>query len=78
MKRELSISQIYNDFINKVLLTDEELKVLDMFIKNYSYVKIGNELGMSDRNVGRIVNALKQKYEIYKKLEVARIKIFMS
>lgn len=78
MKRELSISQIYNDFINKVLLTDEEHKVLDMFIKNYSYVKIGNELGMSDRNVGRIVNALKQKYEIYKKLEVARIKIFMS
>lgn len=49
-----------------------------MYIKNYSYIKIANETGMSDRNVGRIMSCIKEKYENYKKLELAKLKIFMS
>lgn len=78
MKSELAIVQIFNDFTTKVTLTDEELKILKMYIKNYSYIKIANEMGMSDRNVGRIMSCIKEKYENYKKLELAKLKIFMS
>lgn len=56
MKTELAIKQIYEDFISKVTLDEDERKVLDMFLKNYSYVKIGYNIGMSDRNVGRVMN----------------------
>lgn len=78
MKNELAIIQIFNDFTSRVTLTEEELKVLKMYIKNYSYVKIANEMGMSDRSVGRIISYVKEKYDNYKKLELAKLKIFMS
>ena len=34
IKKDLSIKQIYDDFILKVTLDEDELKVLDMYIKN--------------------------------------------
>lgn len=76
MKTELAIKQIYEDFISKVTLDEDERKVLDMFLKNYSYVKIGYNIGMSDRNVGRVMRTIKQKYENYRKLEVSKLELF--
>ena len=76
MKTELAIKQIYEDFISKVMLDNDEKHVLDMFLKNYSYIKIGDTIGMSDRNVGRIMRIVKQKYENYRKLEVSKLELF--
>lgn len=76
MKTELAIKQIYEDFISKVMLDNDEKQVLDMFLKNYSYIKIGDTIGMSDRNVGRIMRIVKQKYENYRKLEVSKLELF--
>lgn len=76
MKTELAIKQIYEDFISKVMLDNDEKQVLDMFLKNYSYIKIGDHIGMSDRNVGRIMRTVKQKYENYRKLEVSKLELF--
>lgn len=76
MKTELAIKQIYEDFISKVMLDNDERQVLDMFLKNYSYIKIGDTIGMSDRNVGRIMRIVKQKYENYRKLEVSKLELF--
>lgn len=78
MYKTLSNKVIYNDFKEKVLLTDDEIKVLDMLLKRYTLVKIGMELDMSDRNVSRVVKRIKEKYEDYKKIEIAKCKIFMS
>lgn len=78
MYKTLSNKVIYNDFKEKVLLTDEEIKVLDMLLKRYTLVKIGMELDMSDRNVSRVVKRIREKYEDYKKIEIAKCKIFMS
>lgn len=78
MYKTLSNKVIYNDFKEKVLLTDDEIKVLDMLLKRYTLVKIGMELDMSDRNVSRIIKRIREKYEDYKKIEIAKCKIFMS
>ena len=70
MKTELAVKQIYEDFISKVTLDNDEKQVLDMFLKNYSYIKIGDNIGMSDRNVGRVMRTVKQKYEkVYLRVE---------
>jgi len=78
MIRELSNKIIYNDFISKVVLTDDETNVLNMLILKYSIIKISQEINMSDRNVSRIIKDLKEKYYIYKKIEIARLEIFKS
>ena len=78
MYKTLSNKVIYNDFKEKVLLTDDEIKVLDMLLKRYTIVRIGMELDMSDRNVSRVIKRIKEKYENYKKIEIAKCKIFMS
>lgn len=78
MKKDLSIKQIYDDFILKVTLDEDEIKVLDMYIKNYSYVQMSLALNISKRNISRIVNRLKEKYAIYKNLEVSRLNMLLS
>ena len=75
MIKELCNKTIYNDFLSKVVLTDEEKKILDMLLVRYTLVKISQEIGMSDRNVSRVVKSLKDKYEMYKKLEIAKLSI---
>ena len=78
IKKDLSIKQIYDDFILKVTLDEDELKVLDMYIKNYSYVQMSIALNMSEINISRIVNRLKEKYDIYKNLKVSRLNMLLS
>ena len=78
MTKELSNRVIYNDFLSKVILTDDEKIVLDMLIKKESIIKISQKINMSDRNVSRIVKDLKRKYADYKQLEMAKLGIFKS
>ena len=78
MIKELSSKIIYEDFINKTFLTEDEKIVLDMFIIKESVVKIGQEINMSERNVSRIIKTLKKKYDNYKKIQIAMLDIFLS
>lgn len=78
MIKELSNKIIFDDFVNKTILTPDELKILEMLIKKFSIIKISSELSMSDRNVSRIIKDLKIKYKNYKKLELAKNDIFNS
>lgn len=73
MKKELSIKQIFNDFTNKVILNDLEKDVLIRYIKDETIVKIANDISQSTSTVSRIIAELKEKYENYKKLEIARL-----
>lgn len=78
MVRELSNKIIYSDFVSKVILTNDEIKILDMLILKYSIIKISQEVSMSDRNVSRIIKDIKEKYYIYKKIEMAKLEVFKS
>ena len=76
MKKELSLKQIYEDFINKVILTEQEKEVLDLYIRNYSILKISDITSQGTTTLSRIISYLKDKYKNYKKLEIERLKIF--
>lgn len=78
MIKELSNEIIYNDFKNKVILTEDEDKILKLMLKKYSIVKLSQECCMSERTISRIIKELKIKYENYKKLELAKLDIFTA
>lgn len=73
MKKELSVKQIFDDFINKTILNDIEEKVLIKYIKNESIIKIADDLSISTATVSRVISNLKEKYNNYKKLELAKL-----
>lgn len=78
MIKEVSNKIIYNDFINKTTLTDDEKEVLDMLIQKYSIVKISQLTCMSERSVSRVIRSIKDKYIDYKKLELAKLNILFN
>ena len=73
MKKELSVKQIFDDFISKTILNDIERDILIKYIKNESIVKISEDLSISTATVSRTIADLKEKYENYKKLELAKL-----
>ena len=76
MKKELCIKQIYDDFTSKVILTDQEIEVLLLYIKNNSIIGIANKTMQSTATVSRIIYDVKEKYKNYKKLEIEKLKMF--
>lgn len=75
MIKELSNKIIYDDFKSKVILTDDEVMVLNMLLLKYSITKISQKICMSDRNVARIIRSIKDKYIMYKKIEMTKLDI---
>lgn len=73
MKKELAVRQIYDDFVSKVILTENEKEVLLKYIKGNSIVKIAEDTMQGTATVSRIIAQLKEKYENYKKLELAKL-----
>lgn len=73
MKKELSVKQIYDDFISKTILNEIEEKILIKYIKNESIVKIADDLSVSTATISRTIAELKEKYANYKKLELAKL-----
>lgn len=73
MKKELANKTIYDDFISKTILTDNEKEVLYMYVKDNSIVMIANETNQGTATVSRTIANLKEKYENYKKLELAKL-----
>ncbi len=73
MKKELSAKQIFDDFINKTIINDLEKQVLIKYIKNESIVKIAEDLSVSTASVSRTIAEIKDKYNNYKKLELAKL-----
>ena len=78
MTKELSNKIIYDDFISKTILTEDEKKILDMVLLKYSIVKISQEICMSERNVSRIIREIKDKYANYKQIEVTKMAILIQ
>ncbi len=75
MIEKLKIKAIYNDFVENVRLTDEQRRILDMWLNKDSIVKISMEIGVSQRTVGYEIKKLKQLYDHY--YQVQLFKTFM-
>lgn len=78
MKKALSLDIIYNDFINKVKLSNTEKEILDKYLRNESIVKISIDVSLSYSSVSRVISNLKSKYESYKKMEIVKIGLLNS
>ena len=76
MKHELSLKQIFDDFINKTILSDNEMDVLIKYVKGDSIVKIADETIQSTSSVSRTIAELKEKYKNYKRIEIAKLRLF--
>lgn len=49
------------DIKSKIYLSEEEEKILDMRLLNYSITKIAIEMNMSDRTINRNIKKIKDK-----------------
>jgi predicted DNA-binding protein YlxM (UPF0122 family) len=78
MAEDLSNKIIYNDFVSKTFLTDDEKQILDMYILKESIIKISQTVNMSERSVSRNIKTLKEKYNKYKQLQITMINLLMS
>lgn len=75
MVEKLKIKAIYNDFIDNVNLTEEQIKILDMLINKDSIVKISMEIGASQRTVSYEVKKIKDLYKKYCELQIFKTKM---
>ena len=78
MKKDLAVKQIYDDFISKIILNDNEKDILLRYIKDDTIVKIANDTSQSTSSVSRVVADLKEKYQNYKDLELAKLILFQK
>lgn len=77
MVEKLKVKAIYDDFLKNISLTEEQIKILDMLINKETIVKIGIELGMSQRSVSYEIKKIKDLYNDYYNLQLAKTLLLM-
>ena len=65
MVEKLKLKVIYDDFIKSVSLTEEQIRILDMYLKKDTTVKIAMEIGVSPRTITYEIKKIKQLYQDY-------------
>ena len=78
MIEKLRIKAVYNDFLENVNLTEEQIKILDMLINKDSIVKISMEVGVSQRTVGYEIQKLKKLYNDYYDMQLYRVMLLLD
>ena len=68
MQEKLKIKAIYDDFLKNVALTEEQIKILNMWLNKDSMIKISQEMSMSERSVGYEIRKIKDLFEDYYKV----------
>lgn len=75
MFKKLKIRLLYEDFIKEFMLTEDELKVLNMLILKKSITEISMKTNVCERNISKIIKGLKTKYQQYQKIQELKMKI---
>lgn len=65
MVEKLKLKVIYEDFINSVRLTEEQIRILEMYLNKDTTVKIAMEIGVSPRTITYEIKKIKQLYNDY-------------
>ena len=70
MVEKLKINAIYNDFLNSVKLSEEQIKILNMVMNKDSIVKISMEIGISQRTVSYEIKKIKDLFNKYYEMQL--------
>jgi len=73
MIEKLRIKALYDDFVNKVKLTDEQKRILNMMINKDTIVKMSLEIGVSERTLKYEIKKIKQLYNNYLQMEISKM-----
>ena len=73
MVDKLRVKSLYDDFVSKVKLTEEQKRILDMLINKDKIIKISIELGISERTVNYEIKKIKKIYNDYLKMEMVKL-----
>lgn len=73
MVEKLRIKALYDDFVNKVKLTEEQKRILDMMINKDTIIKMSFEIGVSERTIKYEVKKIKQLYNNYLQMEISKM-----
>lgn len=75
MREKLRIKVIYNDFLENVNLSEEQKKILDMYIDRETRYKISTVIGTSERTIGNEIIKLRKIYKDYCELQFSKATI---
>ena len=70
MVEKLKINAIYDDFLNSVKLSEEQIKILNMMMNKDSIVKISMEIGISQRTVSYEIKKIKELFNKYYEMQL--------
>lgn len=73
MVEKLRIKALYDDFTNKVKLTEEQKRILDMMLNKDTIIKISLEIGVSERTIKYEIKKIKQLYNNYLQMEISKM-----
>ena len=73
MVEKLRIRALYDDFVNKVKLTEEQKRILDMMLNKDTIIKISLEIGVSERTIKYEIKKIKQLYNNYLQMEISKM-----
>lgn len=73
MIEKLKVKALYDDFVSKVSLTDEQKRILNMMINKDTIVKMSLEIGVSTRTIDNEVRKIKDLYNKYLQLEIIKM-----
>jgi len=73
MIEKLKIKAIYDDFVSKVKLNEEQKKILNMMLNRDKIVKISLEIGVSERTIKYEIKKIKNLYNNYLQMEITKM-----
>ena len=73
MLEKLKIKDIYNDFTNKIYLTDRQIEILDLMLRDKSITQISMELCICERTISYEKRAIEKLYKQYMRNEIDKI-----
>jgi len=73
MIEKLKVNALYDDFVSKVKLTDEQKRILDMMINKDTIVKMSLEIGVSTSTIDNEIRKIKNLYNKYLQIEIIKM-----
>ena len=78
MREKLKLKLIHDDFISRTTMTDEQMKILEMYIAGDTAIKIAFEIGCSQRTANYEIKKLKELFDDYCSLEKSKVEVLQK